>query len=100
MKKCHPHSIGTYIPKSFIIDFRQEEHQVEESLLEFMNYYFTKVHNKKARNKNVVIRNYFVDITISQKMINRMIEKTATASANEEENVKAEPEDKIEGEDS
>jgi hypothetical protein len=33
MRKYHPHSIGAYIPKSFIIDFRQEEHQVEESLL-------------------------------------------------------------------
>jgi hypothetical protein len=47
-----------------------------------MNYYFTKAHNKKVRNKNIIVRNYFVDITISQKTLNRMIEKTVTPSAN------------------
>jgi len=24
MRKCYPESIGNYIPKSFIIDFRQD----------------------------------------------------------------------------
>lgn len=47
-----------------------------------MSYYFKKDHNKKVRNKNVVIKNYFVDITISQKTLNRMIERSALAPTN------------------
>jgi len=42
-------------------------------LLEFMRYYFIKDHNKKVRTKNVVVKNYFVDITITQKTLNQMI---------------------------
>ena len=60
MRRHYPDSIGRYIPKSFILDFRQEKGQVEENLLEFMSYYFKKNRNKKPRGKSVVIKNYFV----------------------------------------
>ena len=41
-----------------------------------MSYYFKKDKNKKPRNKSVIIKNYFMEITIPQKVLNKMIEKS------------------------
>ena len=41
-----------------------------------MAYYFKKDKNKKPRAKNIVIKNYFAEIHISQKTLNKMIEKS------------------------
>lgn len=81
MKKCYPAAIGTYIPSTFIIDFKQDESQVEERLLEFMTYYFSKDACRRPRNKSITIKNYFADIAISPKVMNRIMERSLPAEA-------------------
>jgi len=41
-----------------------------------MAYYFKKDKNKRPRNKSIVIKNYYADITVSNKQLNRLIEKS------------------------
>lgn len=77
MKKCYPESIGNYIPTSFIVDFKQEQGQVEESLLEFIRYYLTK-ETKKPKSRAIAIKNYFMEIVITNKQINKLLEKAQT----------------------
>ena len=74
MKKSYPESIGNYIPTSFIVDFRQEQSQVEESLFEFIRYYLKK-ETRKPKSRAIAIKNYFMEIAISNKHINRLLEK-------------------------
>lgn len=76
MKKYYPESIGSYIPRSFVIDFRQDQGQVEDSLLQFFAYYFKKDPMKKPRSKSINVKNYFVDINISQKTLNKLMERS------------------------
>jgi hypothetical protein len=77
MRKHYPESIGSYIPSTFVIDFRMDQGAVEESLLEFLAYYFRKDPSRRARTKALSVRNFSVDITISPKVINRLIDKLA-----------------------
>lgn len=74
MKRHCPESIGNYIPTSFIIDFKQEQSQVEESLFEFMKFYLKK-ETKKPKSRAIAIKNYFMEIVITNKQINRLLEK-------------------------
>jgi hypothetical protein len=75
MLKSNPDSVGNYIPKSFIVDFRQEQIMVEESLIEFINYYIKKDQNKDRKFKSITIKNYFADFTIPQKVMTRLVDK-------------------------
>lgn len=72
MRKSYPQSIGTYIPKSFIVDFKQQSKQVEQSLLDFIRYFFKKEPPKKMRP--FLIKNYFMEINIAIKQLNKLLE--------------------------
>jgi len=43
-----------------------------------MTYYFKKDKNRRPRNKSIVIKNYFAEITVSQKKLNKLMEKSDT----------------------
>jgi hypothetical protein len=88
MLKHNPESIGSYIPKSFIIDFRQEQGMVEDSLIEFIIYYLRKDQNLERKFKSITIKNFFADITISQKVMTKLVEKVQLEklAVNEKEN--------------
>jgi len=78
MKKYYPESIGNYIPISFIIDFKLEQNIVEDKINEFLVYFLKKEGGKKNKLKNFVVKNYFMEINISNKQINRHLDKSTS----------------------
>ena len=48
---------------------------VEDSWIEFIIYYLRKDQNRECKFKTITIKNFFTDITISQKVMAKLVEK-------------------------
>lgn len=74
LKRTHPDAIGKYVPITYLVDFRQDAAQVQESLTHFLSHYFKRTVVSKL--KPFVVKSYFMEIGYTRKQLARIMEQS------------------------